>query len=237
MAKGKEKLAARELRRGGESIGVIAKTLHVSKDSVSRWCYDIQLTSEQVAVLVQRDRIGGVIGRERAAQLKREERINREHKYAALGKESIGLLSTRELFLVGLSLYWAEGSKKRGRVRLCNSDPRLIKLYVKWLETCFGIKHSALTCRVTINEIHLFRRQEIEQYWSDVLGIPQLQFTKTTVIHARMKKVYEHMENYFGVLDVTAQKSANLNYQICGGIEQLGNLMVKYPLRQGSLAG
>lgn len=48
MAKSKEKNKALILRQNGESIKDIAKRLKISKSTVSLWCRDIKLTSEQI---------------------------------------------------------------------------------------------------------------------------------------------------------------------------------------------
>lgn len=54
MAKFKEMVQVRELRRNGESIGVIARKLDVSKSTVSYWCSDIGLSEEQIRKLAAR---------------------------------------------------------------------------------------------------------------------------------------------------------------------------------------
>ena len=48
MAKSKEKLHARQLRKKGLSIKNIAQKLSVSPGSVSIWCSDIVLTKDQI---------------------------------------------------------------------------------------------------------------------------------------------------------------------------------------------
>ncbi len=49
-------------------------------------------------------------------------------------------LSTSELFLVGLGLYWGEGVKSgSGSLAISNSDPRVIQLMIRWFTECFGI--------------------------------------------------------------------------------------------------
>lgn len=221
MAKSVERLFARELRRGGASIREIAAILQVSKDTASRWCADIQLSPEQVALLIQRDRVGGAVGRAKAAEHKKAERLARFQSLAHVGHCSVNSLSDRELYLVGIALYWAEGSKGRGRVRLCNSDPKLVLLYIAWLTRSFHIRRNDLTCRLSINAAHQYRQVEIENFWVKQLRIPLCQFTKTTLIRAKQRKVYENMNEYFGVIDVTVRKSANLNYQIVGAISGL----------------
>ena len=47
MSKYNERIKARQLRKNGVSIVVIASMLGVTKSSVSAWCRDITLTPEQ----------------------------------------------------------------------------------------------------------------------------------------------------------------------------------------------
>lgn len=230
MAKSLERLQAREMRRKGESIREIAKKLVISRSSASLWCRDIVLTEEQVHVLAEREQKGGAIGRSFAAAAKKEERLHRQELFAGFGANSVGKLSKRELLLVGLALYWAEGFKKRGRVIFVNSDSRMIILFISWVYMCFDVQLSQLTCRVAINEIHKYREQEILMYWSRVTKIPLAQFSKTTFIHTKLQKFYENMNTYFGVISISVRKSTNMKYQIVGGIDHLGeinNLMIQ----------
>lgn len=62
MAKFKEKIQARELRRNGESIGGIGRKLGVAKSTVSLWCSDIGLSEEQIRKLASRGEISANIG-------------------------------------------------------------------------------------------------------------------------------------------------------------------------------
>ncbi len=229
MAKGREKLLARKMRRGGESIRAIAKSLGVSKGSVSLWCRDIVLSREQVLRLVKRDVAGGMLGRMKAWEWHKQEKRERYKKYHTLGYGAVVKLGEYELFLTGLALYWAEGSKRDGRVLLTNSDPQMIQLYIRWLKECFKIEPREITCRITINELHRSRKEEIEMYWSGVTGIPITQFTKTTMIHSKWTKSYENRKTYYGVLAVHVQRSTNLSYRVMGSIDRLreiGSVMI-----------
>src|SRR3989344_4880377 len=49
------------------------------------------------------------------------------------------------LFGLGLGLYWGEGAKRgKGGVRLGNTDVRLIKTFIEFLEKVFGVKREKL---------------------------------------------------------------------------------------------
>lgn len=224
MAKSVERLQARELRKKGESIREIAKKLYVSRSSASLWCHDIILTEEQTKSLFQRDLVGAESGRIKAAEWHRNERQIRVNLETEKAGHMVGSISNRELFLLGLALYWAEGSKTGRRVIFVNSDPAMISLFIRWVRECFAIPLADLSCRVQINEAHTHRLQEIEHYWSQLTGLPLSQFTKTTLIHVKAQKVYESVYLYHGVLAVKVRRGTNMSYLVDGGIQHLREL-------------
>ncbi|MFZ2200015.1 MAG: hypothetical protein WAV40_04460 [Microgenomates group bacterium] len=236
MAKSHERLLARELRREGKSIREIARQLSVSKGSASLWCRDIILSKSQVEKLLEQEHKGNAAGRIKAWEWHREEKRLRFEANHKAGYEEVKVTNKNELFLLGLAIYWSEGSKNDGRVLLTNSDPHMIRLYVRWLTECFGIMSSQITCRVTINESHCDRREEIEQYWSHIVGLPLSQFTKTTMIHSKWTKLYENRNTYYGVLAVHVQKSTDLSYRVMGSIDRLREVGDLHD-RIGELAG
>jgi hypothetical protein len=68
-------------------------------------------------------------------------------------------------------LYWAEGSKRRNDVEFTNSDPDMMRTFVKFLRRCYGVAQDDL--RLTLN-VHLnngLRLAEIEKWWLTRLGL------------------------------------------------------------------
>ena len=64
--------------------------------------------------------------------------IHRERR-AAYQKEGRAAAGAGDpLHLAGCMLYWAEGSKRRGGVRLVNSDPNMVVFFRRFLTTSFG---------------------------------------------------------------------------------------------------
>ena len=221
MAKFKERILARKLRNEGKSIKNIAKTIGVAKSTVSLWCNDIFLSELQknnlTKISLEAIKRGSVVANEN----KKRERLVRVNKYKLIGIEKIGKLSKRELFLVGVALYWAEGDKNQRRVVFINSDQKMILLWTKWIIECLNIPKERLICRVEINEIHKERLKIVEQYWSNLTKIPISQFRKASLKHSQIKKIYNDNSNYYGALQLTISKGTNLNYEILGYIEGL----------------
>jgi len=224
MAKPHKRLEARKLRSEyGESIKLIAKKLGVSVSSVSLWCRDIELTDQQIKRLSLRatdpyygKRLNYII----SVKNKKDKKI-RDLKNKGIDK--VGDLNKRELFLVGTALYWSEGFKKDNQVGFANSDPKMIKLFIRWLYECFGYSDKDLIPRLTLNISYKDKSGDIEKYWSEVTRIPLIYFGKTFFQKVKWKKIYENKSEYKGVLRIRVRKSTDFLREIYGYIYGLGN--------------
>jgi transcriptional regulator with XRE-family HTH domain len=221
MAKFEKKIVARKLRKEGKSINDISKMIGVSKSTASQWCNDIFLSSLQKINLKNTSLIKARKGSLIANENRKKERICRLNFYKIMGINKVGYLSKRDLFLVGIALYWAEGDKKQRRVVFINSDPKMILLWIMWVNNCLKINNERLICRVEINEKHYERLDDISNYWSVTTNIPLSQFRKASIKHVKTNKFYENNLNYYGSLQITVKKGTNTNYEILGYIEGL----------------
>lgn len=221
MAKPSEKTTARIMRVNGESIKVIARKLAVSPASVSTWCRDIVLTSHQISQLELRYKDPHYGRRQIYLNKIKKTKETKIKQLKEEGIKDIGMLTDRDLFLVGISLYWSEGFKKDSQAGFANSDPKMIKLFLRWLlETC-NYDRKDLILRVTANVSHKYRINEIEKYWSDITEIPVTQFRKPFFQNVTWKKEYERPEEYNGVLRIRVRKSTDFLRKIHGWIEGL----------------
>lgn len=221
MAKFREKIKARNLRKDGESLKVIAQMLEVSPRSVSNWCRDIELTQEQTLKLEKRMIDPNYGNRQKYLNLIKNSKNLKIKKLKDEGRREIGNLSKRDLFLVGIALYWAEGFKKDSQAGFANSDPKMVNLFLRWLYECFNYKTSDLIPKLTLNISHKDRTKEIETYWSEKTGIPIENFQKPFYQNVKWKKIYENPNEYFGVLRIKVRKSIDFLRKIHGFIEGL----------------
>ncbi|MBI4009287.1 helix-turn-helix domain-containing protein, partial [Candidatus Roizmanbacteria bacterium] len=178
MAKSKEKIEARILRREGKSIKEIAKKLHVSPGSISVWCRDIELSKNQILTLQKRMLDINYGNRSKYLKRIKEETNKKIIHLNSEGVKEINKLSKREIFLVGVALYWAEGFKKDHQVGFATSDSKMAKFFIHWLELSFKITHKDLILRVTANISYKNKIKNLEKYWSEKLNIPLQQFSK-----------------------------------------------------------
>jgi hypothetical protein len=204
---------ARELRRQGWTYDQIQVELGCSKSSISLWVRDLPKAErtrspEEAAAIARR-------GWEEKLRIRDEGR--RLTKDAA--RESIGGLSDRELFLVGVGLYWAEGGKdkpyeRRERVVFVNSDPGMIRVFLAWLDL-LGIERERVRYAVMIHETADVAGAE--RYWAELVGTDRSLFNKTTLKKHNPKTVRKNTgDSYRGCLVIKVLKSADLYRRIEG---------------------
>jgi len=97
----------------------------------------------------------------------------------------------------------------------------MIKLYLKWLYECCGIKPEDLIFRVTLNISHKDRMDMVQKYWSESIGIPLAYFRKPFYQNFIWKKSYENPSEYYGVLRIKVRRSIDFLRKILGWIEGL----------------
>jgi len=208
------------LRKNGFSIKDIAKKLDISTSTASIWCRKTNLTSKQKKKLEIRksrklDKFLKMVQKQKLGRLKANNKIQ--------GKayKEIGNFSKRDLLIAGVALYWAEGFKHLAekRIGFCNSDPAMIKFMINFLTSHFEVKTEEISPRLTINKSFKDREGDIIKFWSDYLKIPESQFTKSFYQKVKLVKVYEHPENYHGVLRIHVKKSSKLLLKMRGNIE------------------
>ncbi|MBL1082100.1 hypothetical protein JK359_08910 [Streptomyces actinomycinicus] len=204
---------ARELRLQGWTYDQIEVELGCSRSSVSLWVRDLprpkpRYTPEEQVALMQE----GLARRRAAEDDKREER-----KLAA--REDLADLTDRELFVAGVALYWAEGSKskpydRRERAVFVNSDPGVIRTYLAWLDL-LGVDRERLNFRLLIHESADVAAAH--RFWAAVAGIDTSVFAKPTLKKHNPKTVRKNTgDDYHGCLVVVVARSAHLYNRIEG---------------------
>lgn len=214
-----------ELRKQGLSYGKIMKKTGVPKSTVSDWVNKIELTVEQRKQLKE-----DVDNNRRRAGLKggiarKNQRIDRENKIKIEAKKELKDLIKDPLWLLGVVLYWGEGSKtKPWRVGECvilnNMDPEMIFIFRKWLVEKLGIDEGNLQFQLYIHETTK-DVERIKQFWSK-----KLQINKDEIkVYYKRNKINTLRKNigndYNGLIRIKVLKSFDLNRRIAGYIEGL----------------
>lgn len=164
-----------------------------------------------------REEASAISNRDWEEKLRIRDEERRRAKKAA--EQAIGVLSPRELFLVGVGLYWAEGGKdkpydRRETVTFVNSDPGMIEVFLAWLDLV-GVERGRLRFTVMIHE-----NADVagaEQYWAGLVGADRSAFNKTTLKKHNPRTVRKNVgDSYRGCLVIKVLKGADLYRRIEG---------------------
>ena len=112
-------------------------------------------------------------------------------------------LEDAKLLGLGLGLYWGEGNKKnRNSIRLGNTDPRMIRMFLKFMVDIFGIKKEKL--RFGLQVFDDMQPKKTLKFWLNELKDFQIrkdQFFKITITPSRSIGNYRE-KSKFGVMTV-----------------------------------
>lgn len=184
----REKIKAIELRKEGLSYERILQLVGVSKGTLSQWLKDIPLTDKQVVSLKGRakSRYAGAKANQTRAKSKKEQ------IFEAARKEAQQLVG-KPLFVAGLMLYWAEGTKNGATVAFTNSDPAMVRLMMRWFREICCVPEKKFRILVFIHSLLI--NDDWQQKWIEVTGVPLSQFNrphvKPTITKHRKNKLYE----------------------------------------------
>jgi hypothetical protein len=219
MPKIKEKNKAIILRKKGFSYSEILKEIPIAKSTLSLWLRDVGLSKKQKQKLTEKKLAAMKRGWEACHQ--KRLKITELIKYEA--KREIKSITRKDLWLIGTALYWAEGSKEKlkgTRLDFVNSDPLMVRLFLKWLRKIMKIPEDDIRLSIYLHENNRERKKEVQSYWSQITGfsIANLQSIvwKKHNIKTNRKNIGK---SYFGLLRVTVLKSTNLNRKTAGWIE------------------
>ncbi len=88
-------------------------------------------------------------------------------------------LGEQQLKIAGIMLYWAEGTLKGQTVDFSNSNPEMVKIFLKFLREICGVSEKRL--RLYLYAYSYQDLKTIKEYWHKVTNIPLNQFTKPYV--------------------------------------------------------
>ncbi len=207
-----------ELRTKGLSYSEIQKYVPVSRASLSLWLKPIKLSKKQKRHLKEKQTLSALKG----AQARKNQRIALTEKIISESKKQIGPISLRELWLLGIMLYWAEGSKEKDNniglgVQFSNSDPKMIRLFLKWLVEICGVDKKDIYFDIFIHENSKNNLDKVMDYWSRSTGFSKIHFPH---IYFKKNKIKTNRKNvgdsYFGLVKLRVKASSNLNRKIAG---------------------
>ncbi|OGN05105.1 MAG: hypothetical protein A2831_00300 [Candidatus Yanofskybacteria bacterium RIFCSPHIGHO2_01_FULL_44_17] len=222
-----------DLRRKGLSYSEIKKTIFVPKSTLSSWLKKIKLTDEQKERL-KKKRLDAAMAGAIKKNLKTEQAIEEIKKSSA---EDIVKISNRELWLLGIMLYWKERlvydnkNNLRKGVRFTNSNPYLIKLFLKWLKDIGKIKNDEIGFDIFVSKDKNAKTKSIVNHWSEITGFSKENFSRLYFqkIYTKRRGVKRRAskKSSFGQLRIRVRASSMLARQIAGWAKRIQDIVVK----------
>ena len=165
--------------RDKKSVPVIAKELNCSEHRVNYWLKKNRISKRNISEAIY---------------------LNRNPDGDPFKFEPPKTNDDHHLFGMGIGLYWGEGNKaNKNIVKLSNSDPELLKTFIKFLIRFFNIDKSDLRFHLHIfTDIDL---SEAKHFWINELKIKKEQIYKPTITKTGKLGTYRNKSKY-GVLAV-----------------------------------
>jgi hypothetical protein len=212
MGRRQTRIRARELWQQGWLIEEISSELGVKIDTLQTWVRDIEFTEEQEAFLAETK--PEWYKRYRRGLPNKQRGLKRRLAYQEAGREKAKEGSL--LHLMATMLYWGEGSKSINDMGFVNTDPHMLKLYMRFLREEMKVENEII--RITVIH-HTTDEQEIArmiQYWLDWLELPA-----TTKVFTQLKiGTTSRKKRYINGMCVISVHRTELVQQIFGAIQE-----------------
>lgn len=223
-----EKLKAKaiKLRKAGKTYSEILKVIPIAKSTLSLWLREVSLTKRQNQTITLKRRQAIL----RGAAARKTDRIKRVKEIYEESDRELLHLSKRDLWMLGIALYWAEGSKEKevkpgSSVMFANTDPRMIKVFIKWLKTFFDISKKDLVYNIAFHESHKDREEVIIKRWAKIIGVSRSKIRKIFIKTHQISTKYPNRHLYFGTLRVRVKASSIIVRRIDGWVRKIDKLI------------
>ncbi|NND01689.1 MAG: hypothetical protein HKN91_02795 [Acidimicrobiia bacterium] len=189
----------RALRRLGWTYREIREVIPVPKGTLSGWCAEVELTEEQVSAIAQRTATQAGVPRDTQWRRRLEKEAIR-----AEAREQVGAFVQQPLWVAGVVMYWAEGSKTTNRLTLSNTDPAALRLFVDWTRAYLDSEAEFV---LSLHLHHGNDEAAAKAYWAPVIAPQRASFTKTYIKPPGTRHRKNHLAH--GVCRVAVRRSAN----------------------------
>lgn len=217
----KEKAFA--LRLLGYSYSRIQKTLNLkSKGTLSIWLKDLVLTPKAKSLLEKNNQMAHDRGLLAFNENRTKSIAAENKKFIEDGSRLISVLDHKSLLIIGIILYWAEGTKSEKcnqGLSFSNSDPAMIAYFVKFLKESLKIEEEKIT-----GGIHIYPDSDVEQarkFWSKITAIPEEKFYIITQVSlsSKSKRPFNKLPHGTAVIRVCGRKYFYLMKGMIEGIK------------------
>lgn len=217
----KLKLEAIELRKAGLTYSEILSKIPVAKSTLSDWLYSVGLSKKQKQRITEKRLAASLKG----AMAKKTARLARVQKILTDSSAQIKNLSAREQWLIGVALYWAEGSKEKDEhpgsaFVFTNSDPEMIKYFLFWLQSSLNISRNDIHFHLYLHDMYKEKAEKIISFWIAKTGFERKSFEGVYFKRNKDGTVRKNVgDNYTGVLRVIVRRSSEYTRMVAGWVD------------------
>lgn len=233
-----QKQIAIELRSKGLSYKEIQKEIAVPLSTLSLWLKQVQLIGAHVKRLKEkRSSVARKNSMARAVAVRSERRRIEEESVSR-----IKAITERELWLMGLALYWKEHSvskhgtehdtKNNPPVQFTSADPDIVSFILRWLYQVGKIKKRELLIDVFLREEDVYRKDDIVRYWSKIAHINIAELHRVYVQKSRRERASavarrNRLRSPYGFVRIRVVSSSLMATQISGWIKGLKHVLLR----------
>jgi len=212
-----KKEQAEKLRLEGFSYNEINKKLGIPKSTLSFWLRDLKGSDKIKLNNVNKAKKKWA---KNITAYNKKRSVEARKRWLVIQKDSsnkVTKISKKELFLIGVALYWAEGYKKGNwNVIFSNADARMNQIMMRFfLEIC-KIPKEKIKANIQIHKENQIKKSLI--YWSKIINLPKKQFNKTVIVNSKSSKMKVKEELTYGTLQIRVN-SVELVNKMKGWIE------------------
>jgi len=171
------------LRKQGKTYSEIRVLIpKTSKSTLSYWLSGLELSDKQKEKLSQNINKKLIKARTQSVLVQKKKR---EKYFSDIENNNLHLIKTlntdaEAAKLVLSALHLGEGGKNRqGTMQLGNSDPGVIRLFLKLMRTCYNVDESKFRCTILCRADQDIKK--LENFWLLTTGINRKQFYKTRI--------------------------------------------------------
>lgn len=205
-----EKVRAIKLRKEGKSYSEILEEVPVAKSTLSIWLRDIGLATPQAQKITEKR----IAGQKRGAEAKRAQRRLLQQEIYSRAENDLGLITQRDLFILGTALYWAEGSKEYdyrpgSTMGFTNEDPEMVNTFMTFLCTSLNVEPARIRCEIYIHVDRILEKERILKFWCERTGLPKTSFRIYLKRNSRSTKDSKGID-YNGTMRIKVESSSDL---------------------------
>ena len=208
------------LRKKGLTDSEIMENVPVAKSPISLWLRSVGLSERHKQRITEKK----LLAQKRGAAARKNIRIQQTEEIFKGAKNDVEKIIKNPLWLAGVMLYWAEGSKQKenhisSMMHFSNMDQKMIRLFLLWSKRHLNLQKNDL-----YYDLYIHDNGNIEdslKYWAKHLGCGTSEI-RVYLKRSKPKTVRKNIGNgYHGVIRINIKRSAALNRKVSAWTDHL----------------